>query len=307
MNQILDFGDNYKNNKKGNNNRNLVDIKKVIIVFAIILIIFGIGIIATTVYNIYGKNTEEKQELSKPTITLTQNEETGKLDIVVQNNNKYAIDKIVYKWEGQEEKVEEGKNRNYINLSIDIPSGTNKLSIKAIDKRNISVSYEKEFVNNKSEIKLAQGNGGVSISVVAQENIEYITYKWNNEEEEKVDVNANEYETTIKVPQGENILTVTAVGTDGSITKEETKIQGIIDEKPEINVSIDSENFIITAYDDEEIEKVIIRANGEDTTIEVGNTDFEYKVPFIEGYNEIRIKVYNVNGLTNSTKATLNK
>jgi flagellar basal body-associated protein FliL len=306
MNQILNFEDGKKNRKKMTSG-SLIDIKKIAIVFAIILIIFGIGIIVSSLYNTYGKKDETTETLSKPTISLTSNDETGKIDVVIQNNNKYAIDKIVYSWNDEDEVEVDGNNRNYINLSIDIPSGTNTLKIKAVDIRNVSVEYEKEYTREEAVITLTQGNGGVNISVSSAKEISYIKYQWNESTEEKIEVNSDEFETTIKVPEGENTLTVVAVDENGTETTEQTKIQGIVDEKPTINVSIDTENFIITAYDDEEIEKVIIRANGEDTTIEVGDTDFEYKVPFIDGYNEIKVKVYNKNGLTNTKKATLNK
>lgn len=309
MNQILDFEENYNNKKpKRGSNRNPADIKKIIIVFAIVLIIFGIGIIGVAVYNNLNKDSEETEPITKPSITLTQNFEKGTVDVVVQSNNRYAISKIIYSWNGQDEVEEEGNNRNYINLSIDIPSGTNTLSIKAIDIRNVSIEYEKEFTRNEAEIKLTQGEGGVKISVTSQKEISYITYQWNEAEEEKIEVNATEYETVIKVPEGENTLTVQAVDIEEMITKEQIKVKGIVDEKPTLKLSVDNENFIINAEDDEGIEKVVITANDdEDITIEVGEKQFEYKVPFIEGPNQIRVVVYNVNGLTKSAKGTITK
>lgn len=307
MNQILSFDDSYKNNKKHNknSNRNLVDIKKIVIFFAIALIIFGIVLIGKTVYNTFYNKNNSTENLSKPTVTLTKNEETGKLDIEIKHDA--VINKILYSWNGGEQTEIDGRGRNFLTESVEIPDGTNKLKITVTDVKDVSVTYEKEYKTEKAQITLAQGNGGVNISVSSESEISYITYKWNETDEKKIDVNAKEYNTTIKVPQGENTLTVVAVDINENKTTEQKTIQGIVDEKPTIKVTIDDSNFIITAYDDEEIEKVIIRANGEDTTIEVGDKNFEYKVPFIEGYNEVRIKVYNINGLTETTKAILTK
>lgn len=311
MNQILSFDEEWNGKNKNRNmhkNNRQIDIKKIIIIFSVVLVLFGICAVALAIYSMSGSK-EDTSNLSKPTVTIQQNTNTGMLDITIKHDR--AISKILYSWNDGDEIEIAGNNRNLINESIEVPEGKNKLKLKVIDIKNVTVSYEKEYTGEeaaKPKIELTQGNGAIKLVATSDENISYITYKWNDGTEERLEVGSTTYEENIPVPTGENTLTVVAVNESGEKTEEQITVQGIIDEKPTVSVTIDSENFIITASDDEGIEKVVISANGgEEETIEVGDTNFEYKIPFIDGYNEIKIMVFNINGLTTYKKATLTK
>ncbi len=295
MNQIL---------YTGGKNKGPVEIKVIIKFFAIAIIVFGIVIgIGATYAIISNKENESKVNYTEPIVELTQIEGYVELKI----NHDKAIDKIIYTWNEQEEHILQGKGKINITENIEIPEGNNTLTVRIIDSIGYEVRYEKKYVVessvSKPEIEFAIAGNNVKIVAKSDVNLSYITYRWNDEEETKVDVNSdmpNKIETEIEIKKGENNLTVVAVNKENASQTKEQKFKGIT--KPEIQLFQDGENLTIKATDlDDKMMKIDFAINGEIFKAEQSNADntiIEITKKLKVGENQVAIVAYNQEGET---------
>ena len=86
------------------------DIKTVIKFFAIILIIFGIFITASSSYALYKNNEKKEVPTTKPEIVL-ENKNEDQLILKVMHGQ--IIDNVIYYWNNEEENRINGKNFRY--------------------------------------------------------------------------------------------------------------------------------------------------------------------------------------------------
>lgn len=77
--------------------------------------------------------TRNAQEPNKPQISWYYNEETSKIDIIVESEK--GIDNLTYQWENDEEIIVESTedNQTKLTVTIDAKRGTNRISITATD------------------------------------------------------------------------------------------------------------------------------------------------------------------------------
>lgn len=308
MNQILST-ENISNKGKYNKGSQK-DIKTVIKFFAIILIIFGIFITASSSYALYKNNEKKEVPTTKPEIVL-ENKNEDQLILKVMHGQ--IIDNVIYYWNNEEENKINGNGGKYVEKTLDIPNGENTLHVIAKDINNMTQEVNKTYTktaqsgNVNIEIKLSGNN--ISISFTSEEKISYIKYNWNDEEEKEVEVNDTQYKTEIEAIKGEHTLTVYAVDENGNETKEVKKIIGTT--KPKIQISKGDDCFVITATDESGIDKVVIKRTSDNKsfTMKAKDNEKEYKCefPLEEGENRIEITVYNINGATEQAKAKLTK
>ena len=146
---------------------------------------------------------------------------------------------------------------------------------------------------------------GNTLNITAKDETEisYLTYRWNEGEEQRIDVDINsqdkkQIQTTVEVNQGENKLTITAVDKDGNkVTREEIVVG---DYKPTFTVTTEGNNIVITAKDDEGISKIAITVDG--VTTDTGDTpinqkEITAKQELEAGTHTITIVVTNINGV----------
>ena len=308
MNQILST-ENISNKGKYNKGSQK-DIKTVIKFFAIILIIFGIFITASSSYALYKNNEKKEFPTTKPEIVL-ENKNEDQLILKVMHGQ--IIDNVIYYWNNEEENRINGNGGKYVEKTLDIPNGENTLHVIAKDINNMTQEVNKTYTktaqsgNVNIEIKLSGNN--ISISFTSEEKISYIKYNWDDEEEKEVEVNDTQYKTEIEAIKGEHTLTVYAVDENGNETKEVKKIIGTT--KPKIQISKGDDCFVITATDESGIDKVVIKRTSDNKsfTMKAKDNEKEYKCefPLEEGENRIEITVYNINGATEQAKAKLTK
>ena len=297
MNQILST-ENISNKGKYNKGSQK-DIKTVIKFFAIILIIFGIFITASSSYALYKNNEKKEVPTTKPEIVL-ENKNEDQLILKVMHGQ--IIDNVIYYWNNEEENRINGNGGKYVEKTLDIPNGENTLHVIAKDINNMTQEVNKTYTktaqsgNVNIEIKLSGNN--ISISFTSEEKISYIKYNWDDEEEKEVEVNDTQYKTEIEAIKGEHTLTVYAVDENGNETKEVKKIIGTT--KPKIQISKGDDCFVITATDESGIDKVVIKRTSDNKsfTMKAKDNEKEYKCefPLEEGENRIEITVYNING-----------
>lgn len=248
MNQILST----EMNKSKNTNSNVIDIKKIVIFFAIVIIIFGIVLavkgIITTVNN--SKNNI-KVEQTAPEVEMEQIEDEIKLKV----NHDKPITQITYNWNDGQEITINGNNRTSITQTIALPDGTNKLTVKVTDEIQSVATIEKTFTKVEAEISLsfALVENKIKITATDTKEIAYLTYKWNNEETKKVELeekaeNKKLLEVELEIPEGINTLTVIATNKSGQTKQKEQKIEGIA--SPKITLQRDGEYLIINAKDE---------------------------------------------------------
>ncbi len=297
MNQILYVEKNKKSGK--------LETKTTVKIFAIIILIFGIILAIFGGYKIYNSVIVEGKK--EPIIEVTQLE--GKLQIKVTHDK--AIDKIIYKWNSEQENILQGKNRNEIIELIEEPFGSSILNIKVIDKNKKETIYQKEFYREEKDIinpEIEFEIEGSKIKIVAKDEtaISYIMYHWNNEEDTIVEVaeeNGKRIEERISILKGENTLTIVAVDKEGNEAKKEQIFKGA--KKPNIKIEKQNDEVLITVTDEENIKKIDMNINGSILSTDPENTDVPLNLKeaqFIQklspGNNTITVTAYNVSGLS---------
>ena len=121
LNQILDVDKKKKSGK--------LETNKAVKICAIAILVFGIILAIFGVYKIFTTISAGKKE---PIIEISEVE--GKLQLKVVHNK--AIDKIIYSWNSEGETVLQGKNRSELVEIIKQPYGNNILNLKIIDQKS---------------------------------------------------------------------------------------------------------------------------------------------------------------------------
>ena len=299
MNQILSTS-NLEKNKKGGQ----IEIHTIIKFFSIILIIFGVIMISTASYAIYRKTVDKNNIPTKPSITEEQKDSKT---VLLKVTHDKAIDKIEYSWNEEEIKTITGNGRKYIEQEIEIPGGTNTLYVSVIDIEGQEISNEQTY-ETEEIIKMEINNGKVKVSAEAETEISYMTYRWDEEQEEKVDINATTVEQEIEIPMGEHTLTVILVDENNETITKEQKVKGVVKPKVQVKLDENKENFLITITDDSGLDRVEFVINGENKTIKANESQKEMKIklPLKDGQNIVEITAYNLDGIE-SDKITANK
>lgn len=286
MNQILQTTLNQ--NKKS-------DIKSVVRFFGIVVLIFGIIVVSQGSYAIYKNNIEKNDAMNNlPEVSIERDEQT----VEIQVNHDKQISKIVYNWNNGSDITIAGSGRNNINEKIQLPAGNAVLNLKVIDSEGKQVEYKKEYVTDTDnpKIELTVNGGNIKISAQSTNTMSYITYKWNDEEETRVDVQNNEdkkIEKEIQIPMGLNELKVVAVDSKNETVTKTQKIQGV--KKPVVSVVQDGAYLVIKATDDDNMKLVRYTLNGTTYEINIGETKvIEYRQIMQEGDNRISLKAYNI-------------
>ena len=289
MNQILSVSNDNKKTKGQH-----TEISKIVKFFAIAIIIFGIFLISTGSYAIY-KDSTEIIEPTKPRIE-EEKKEDGTILLRVMHDK--AIETVEYYWNNNEPKVIKGNGRKYIEQQIDIPGGVNTLNVRAVDIEGQETFHPKEY-EAEEIINLEVVGNKLKISAEIDTEILYMTYRWDEDEETKVEINSQAIEQEIDIPMGEHTLTVVLVDENNkSITKEQ-KVKGVT--KPVVNVSLDEniENYLIVITDETGLDKVEFVINGEPKTVTVDDNrkELKYKLKLTPGENKLEIIAYNIDGI----------
>lgn len=307
MNQILsvDMSDCERNTKKPNKkNDKKANTKSVLIFFCIGLLILGIIMAAIGVYLYLNKgtddsnntdNTIEEPTINKPVIEII--EDTSTLTITVKSD--YAIDYVIYSWNGGEETQVNGNSENEIELeNISIPEGTNTLTITAKDINGTEETTTKEYTGSAvveeyaPTITLEQESNIINIVISSETTLDFVSYTFDGETDIEEEIDDTTVEIPIEVTSGDHILSITVASIDGEIY-EETKSFSI----PSVSVAVDGDDFVITASASINITTIEITLNGEEqNAITVNDTEYEGTIPLEEGENKLIIVINTENG-----------
>ena len=305
MNQILATSTPTAKKTKTKRSSGPADIRKVVKVFAITMMIFGVFMIGTGSYAIYKDNENKNAEITKPVITESLNEDSTAVILTVTHDK--AIDRIEYSWNDGEVQTITGNGRKYIEQEIEIPGGTNNLNVKAVDVQGQEISTDKEYTAEEI-INLAISGSKLKITAENETQIAYMTYRWDEEEEQRIDINATTVDQEVDVPMGTHDITVILVDVNNETATQQKTVIGTT--KPTVNIETDDagEYYLITITDETGLQKVDINIRGEQRsiTVENGEKELKYKLQLSAGNeNRLEITAYNVDGIASETRKVM--
>lgn len=303
MNQILSTNNNdgVKKQKSINNysSNNNGDMKKILMFFGIAIITFGTIIAGVYGYKIFKNNKPSENIISKPDLSIEQTD--NKLKILAKSDA--GLSKLIYTWNDEQPAEEDLSGRTSQELSIDILNGENTLKIKVIDMNGNEKEIEKEFSISgdaqKPNIETAVVESSrLKITVTDESAMKYIAYRWNNEEDVKVDVE-NEgdalIETIIDIKRGQNTLTITGVDSSDNAETVERIFNGV--NKPVIDWYKQGQYLYMTISHDMGFKSIEFSLNGNEYKYDENYSGYdstkqkiEYKFKLKEGENTVTIK-----------------
>jgi len=233
MNQILYTGG---KNKKGGT----IDAKKIIIIFVIFLIIFGVCLIglglylkgkvkpgdttgSTTGNNIGNTDTPiNPEEPEKSKIEIEFESQVGAVKVIINSNKN--LSEVSYWWDEEEPTVVETEETQY---EVEIPSkqGTHTLYIEVTDEAGYLKTEEQVVIGDAGpEVTISTDRvSNYIIKAKDDEKLDKIVIVLNGETQE-IDVDSKEFEHKVAIPQGYSLIEVTAYNLNGLSTKKKAKI-----------------------------------------------------------------------------------
>ena len=225
MNQIL-----YTGGKKGKIGGS--ELKKIIIFFAIVMIIFAICLIGLGVNllsKVKSENTSSNNTTNtvpetpaEPNINVKFESELGGVKVIVTSDTK--ISTISYWWDEEEAILLEVNDNQYETVILS-KQGTHTLKLKITD--------ENGFVKDKSQLVIGDAGpevtlltDGVSNYVIRAKDDEQITKLviTLNDETQEIEVNSKEIEHIIPIPEGDSLIDVIVYNINGLSTIKKGKI-----------------------------------------------------------------------------------
>lgn len=337
MNQILLTEE--PNNKKekikkvkGTTN-NAIDIKKIIIFFSIVIIVFGISLVGFYGYRTYNNKTKGNSvisssqeqitplQLSLEKIDLTpegdeEDKQVQKATIIVSSG--VGIDKIIYSWNDEDEITKTYNGNTSVNEELDVPAGENSLYVKVVDlngeEKETTTQFSIKNIELQPEIETSVINGQLKIVATSQIPLKNIKYSWENDDEIIVEPESDEeisIETTIDVKREKNKITITATDYNGNNKIISRTFIG--KEKPEITVTKkkDKIHMVVTHY--KGIKSIVFEINGKtyvydenSSAYDESKTELEYYFNLQEGENKIYITATSLEDTVETIKKRCN-
>lgn len=291
MNQILAV-------KKVENKSKKLNVNQTIKIFCFAIIIFGMILLASGSYAIYNDITLSKVE----SVPVAQIERTNN-EIKITIKHDKEISTVTYNWNNGQDYVIQGNGRNYIEEVIQLPVGNNTLNVAIVDILGKETRYQKEYIMEdgditKPEIDLVLTGTTLSITATDNEEMAYITYRWNDEEETKVEAEPatpGVINTEIDIKEGLNTLTIIAVDKNNNTQTRTQPFEGV--QKPVINVRGDGYKLIVEISHNKGINKVDFVFNGQKGYLAedmLGGTYIVFNLRLIEGDNTLSLTVQSV-------------
>lgn len=317
MNQILSVDNNPQKDKGKKNkkkekikNKAPIEIQTILKFFTISMLVFGICLIGTGSYSMFKESTKEATK-TKPTIYV---EETSQTEILLRVTHDKELSTISYNWNDEQENYVSCNGKKTAETTIQIPSGTNTLKVYASDINGQEIEYQKAYtIESDININIEAEGNNLKVTANGINQLQYMTYRWDDEDETRVDIESNQIEEIIEIPRGLHKLTVIVVDINNHTETKEQNVNGVT--KPKLDVSTDGEKFMIHASDEQGLTRVEFIINEEDKYMldleaELSPEDrkeFEYAYPLNEGENKLEVTIYNESGISETFRAMFNK
>lgn len=293
MNQIL-----YIDEK---NSTSSINLKNIVIFFAISIIILGLIMVVEGSYGVYAysksedKNKTINQTTEEADIQISKNDESNTINISI--NSKIGISELIYNWNSEVPVTLQQNGKKSVYEYIDIPAGENTINIRVIDIEGNETKKNETFTRKEEKpvIELSIVGDKIKINVNSKVELSNVTYKWNSENPNTIDMvtyeDKTKFEKQIDIPKGQNTLKITAIDINGNTSEKSQEVKGIT--KPKIKIYVKGEflHFSVTAEETIKVVDFIFNGNYyriDSQTIGEKN-EVNYKMKLIEGMNYIKI------------------
>ena len=312
MNQILAVENKKKEKVKTKKIRTgrPIEIKGIVMFFAVIIMVFGLTLAGQGSYALY-KDIDDRKPENIPYVTIGRVNDKA----IVQISSNIEISKLVYSWNnGEESAIPIGSTNAREEITLLGYDSVLNLSIE--DMNGKRVKFQKQYLltgvditKPVVEIETKDGNDKMKIVAKDETGIAYITYQW--EDGEPVTVNADQQgqtEMIVQVPLtvGLKKIKIIAVDTNGNIEEIEREITTSTS-RPKMTLRRNKQKISIEIEDKDGIKSIKANLNGEEYEITNVNRK-KVKVGYLylrEGNNTISVEVTNVNDYTEKATAEL--
>ena len=292
------------------------DINSIVKFFCVASIIFGTILVGQGSYavvkNIALANAYKNNQIIRPEVAM----DTDNENVTFTITHDKGIEKIKYNWNNGivNEVTVNGQTR--YSKTITLPTGENTLYIIVIDAEGIQSEYSETFKyqddpliydpNNQNmadkvdptiELTLSEG-GKPPLRIVARDEtkIKYMTYKWGDGEEIRIDATEEYFiEKIIEFPEGTNELTVTAVDAAGNKKVEQQTYKTATKPTLIVEQNQSGDTVKLRAIDNVSMVLVELTANGHLFNLrpseEMKEMQYDLKLP--AGTSTIKIIAYN--------------
>lgn len=319
MNQILSSGNGNRSRRPHRTGSDILDMKKIIIIFSIIILVFAMIIIIAKIFGMAKERNQKKNiniaNLNRPNISVEEKDNKAIINISYDD----GLNKVAYWW--NEETVNEinMNGSTKVTKTLDIPSGDyNVLHLKATALDNSYNELEQEFkvgdydpdkptidifeIQQEGEIIVDPNNPeeesvrneNVKLKIIARSNkgMKNIIYHWEKENGEITEEivtepdteNQKELITITQAERGKNRLFITATDLEGGVRTKEKVFKGI--SKPTFEYVVyqtESGNILnIKVKHDSGFKKVIIKINGQEFVYDENNPEYKLSTTNLE-------------------------
>lgn len=312
MNQILAVENKKKEKVKTKKIRTgrPIEIKGIVMFFAVIIMVFGLTLAGQGSYALY-KDIDDRKPENIPYVTIGRVNDKA----IVQISSNIEISKLVYSWNNGEESAIPIGSTN-AREEITLLGYDSVLNLTIEDMNGKRVKFQKQYLltgvditKPVVEIETKDGNDKMKIVAKDEKGIAYITYQW--EDGEPVTVNADQQgqtEMIVQVPLtvGLKKIKIIAVDTNGNIEEIEREITTSTS-RPKMTLRRNKQKISIEIEDKDGIKSIKANLNGEEYEITNVNRK-KVKVGYLylrEGNNTISVEVTNVNDYTEKATAEL--
>lgn len=196
--------------------------------------------------------------------------------------------------------------------------------VNAKKSENTNTNNTEISKNAEIQIHLSVDGANIKATVVGETEISFVTYRWDDEEETRKDINSVSDDVIIEIPEGQHTLTITAVDINNNTETKEQQVKGIRENsgnsgnsentgnteatKPKLEVKHDKEHseFVINASDEKGLDKFEFILNGQGYLVRVeGEKEKEFRYPLVAGDNTLEVTAYNTDGATETFKALI--
>ncbi len=312
MNQILAVENKKKEKVKTKKIRTgrPIEIKGIVMFFAVIIMVFGLTLAGQGSYALY-KDIDDRKPENIPYVTIGRVNDKA----IVQISSNIEISKLVYSWNNGEESAIPIGSTN-AREEITLLGYDSVLNLTIEDMNGKRVKFQKQYLltgvditKPVVEIETKDGNDKMKIVAKDETGIAYITYQW--EDGEPVTVNADQQgqtEMIVQVPLtvGLKKIKIIAVDTNGNIEEIEKEITTSTS-RPKMTLRRNKQKISIEIEDKDGIKSIKANLNGEEYEITNVNRK-KVKVGYLylrEGNNTISVEVTNVNDYTEKATAEL--
>jgi hypothetical protein len=312
MNQILAVENKKKEKVKTKKIRTgrPIEIKGIVMFFAVIIMVFGLTLAGQGSYALY-KDIDDRKPENIPYVTIGRVNDKA----IVQISSNIEISKLVYSWNNGEESAIPIGSTN-AREEITLLGYDSVLNLTIEDMNGKRVKFQKQYLltgvditKPVVEIETKDGNDKMKIVAKDETGIAYITYQW--EDGEPVTVNADQQgqtEMIVQVPLtvGLKKIKIIAVDINGNIEEIEREITTSTS-RPKMTLRRNKQKISIEIEDKDGIKSIKANLNGEEYEITNVNRK-KVKVGYLylrEGNNTISVEVTNVNDYTEKATAEL--